>query len=279
MDRTRTTLAHRPDHGLFRFWTAAAASLFILNSAAALADPAPAVDASLAPANLPAEASEPSTAVKASTAPSEPPAEAPEKANLPVQTFLDRLMMAESDGRLHARNPRSTALGPFQFIESTFLEVARRHFPDEVAGLTDAQILAKRTDPEFSRRAALAYTRDNAAHLAGHGVEATSVNLRLAFLIGPTGAARLLQATADTPVSAILGSEVLTANPFMASMTAADLLRKAALDLSGNGRVTGLGTRTARPKLVIRCNLGLASCRRWVALRKRKLARQRQASQ
>jgi hypothetical protein len=34
-------------------------------------------------------------------------------------TFLDRLMHAESAGRDSAANPRSTALGPFQFIKST----------------------------------------------------------------------------------------------------------------------------------------------------------------
>lgn len=212
---------------------------------------------------------------------SEPTAAKPEKVNLPIQTFLDRLMMAESDGRLDAKNPRSTALGPFQFIESTFLEVARRHLLEEIAGLTEAEILAKRMDPDFSRRAALAYTEDNAAHLGGQGLDVTSVNLRLAFLLGPMGATRLLQADGDTPVSAILSSEVLAANPFMASMTAADLLRKAALDLSGDGRITGLRRGRSRPAFVIPCKIGLASCRKWVALRKAKLARsaQRQATE
>lgn len=208
----------------------------------------------------------------------EPKSDKPDLTNLPVETFLDRLMMAESDGRPDAKNPRSTALGPFQFIEATFLEVARRHFPDEVLGLSDAEILAKRMDPEFARRAALAYTQDNAAFLGDQGHAVTSVNLRLAFLIGPTGATRLLAASADTPVSTILGDEVLTANPFMASMTAADLLRKAALDLSGNGRITGLRSNGSRPAIVVKCNRGLASCRRWIALRTRMLARQQRAA-
>ena len=259
MDRTRTPWAYRPDHGLDQLGAAVAALLLILYPAMALA--------------------EPNAAVTASPAVTEPAAEAPEKANPPVQTFLDRLMMAESSGVLNAKNPRSTALGPFQFIESTFLEVARRYFADETASLSNAEILAKRTDFEFSRRAALAYTQENATHLDTQGLEVTSVNLRLAFLLGPAGATRLLRADEDTPVSAILSSEVLEANPFMASMTAADLLRKAALDISGNGRITGLETGGGGPKIVIRCKLSLASCRRWVALRKRVLARQQRASQ
>ena len=202
------------------------------------------------------------------------PADTPEQANLSIETFLDRLMMAESGGRLDAKSPRSTALGPFQFIEATFLEVVRRHFPGEAAGLTDYEILAKRVDADFARRAAIAFTRNNASFLREQGLDVTSVNLRLAFLIGPNGATRLLRADSETPVSAILSSEALAANPFMAPMTAADLVRKAALDVRGNGRVTGIGDTEAVPGFRIRCNLGLASCRRWVALRERILARQ-----
>src|SRR5690606_6893021 len=40
------------------------------------------------------------------------------EAAMTMPKFFDRLMMAESGGRLTARNARSTALGPFQFIES-----------------------------------------------------------------------------------------------------------------------------------------------------------------
>lgn len=256
MDRLRTCSPRRPDRRLRQVCIFLAKLSFLT-----LVLPAPA-SALEATAGIPLPLKSPT-------------AEAPEKASLSVQTFLDRLMMAESGGRLDAKNPRSTALGPFQFIESTFLEVARRHFPTEITGLTDEEILAKRIEPDFARRAALAYTQDNAAFLYGQGLDATSVNLRLAFLIGPTGAMRLLGAGADTPLSTILSSEVLTANPFMATMTAADLLRRAALDLSSNGRITGLrGRGKAQYGFAIRCNLGLASCRRWVALRKKKLARQ-----
>ena len=73
--------------------------------------------------------------------------------------FLTRLMAAESGGRLKAKNPRSSALGPFQFIKSTFLHMARRHFLAEIAGLTEEEILELRTDPELSRRAAVVFCR------------------------------------------------------------------------------------------------------------------------
>jgi len=202
---------------------------------------------------------------------------------LPTPVFLDRLMMAESGGRADARNPRSTALGPYQFIEVTFLDIMRRHYPTDIAGMSDAQILALRTSLDHARRAALAYTNENAAQLTANGLPATSVNLRLAFLLGPTGAVRLLTAAQNTPLSQILTADALTANPFMGSMTAADLVRRARYDMSADARVAGLMPPSpVRPAIQIRCKIGLASCRKWVALQRKKLARgklQRQASQ
>lgn len=55
---------------------------------------------------------------QAKTAPAEEDAEKTLPPAFPMEEFLDRLMIAESGGRLRRKNPRSTALGPFQFIES-----------------------------------------------------------------------------------------------------------------------------------------------------------------
>ena len=197
-----------------------------------------------------------------------------------MAVFLDRLMMAESGGRDHARNARSTALGPYQFIVSTFLGVARRHFPSEIEKLSPQQILALRTNRKFARKAAEAYTRDNATSLAAAGHKPTFPRLRLAFLLGPGGADRVLSAKPKTSLRALLGPRVIRANPFMARMTAADLIRRAARDISvdpglqaGVPPRAGGKRRRSGPKIRVRCNLGRASCRRWLALKKRRLAR------
>jgi hypothetical protein len=149
------------------------------------------------------------------------------------EAFLDRLMRAESNGRDTAKNPRSTALGPFQFIKSTFLEVTRRHFPADVARLKEHEILALRTDRGFARRAAEAFSKDNLDYLSDRGLEPTFGDLRLAFLLGPSAAARVLQAEPGKPVSGILGDGVIAANPFMRGMTASDLVARATRDIGG----------------------------------------------
>jgi hypothetical protein len=200
--------------------------------------------------------------------------------------FLDRLMRAESDGRDFLANPRSTALGPFQFIKGTFLEVTRRHFVAETASLTEEQILALRTNRAFSRRAVAVYLREAAVFLGGQGFEPTFAHLRLAYLVGPSGAVRVMQAASETPVSEILAPGALKANPFMAGMTAADLIAKAARDVSrdgdgsapaprGRATVAGPAPRIApglqtRMSEKAKCNVKLPSCRRWIALRAQK---------
>lgn len=219
------------------------------------------------------------------------------------ETFLDLLMMAESAGRDDAKNPLSTAVGPYQFINATFLDLARRHFSAETAALTTPQVLALRTDRAFARRAAAIYTSENARQLAAAGLPVTYPHLRLAFLVGPVGAIKVLQAPADTRVAALLGASVIRANPFMSGLTAAGLVARSARDLKlspdapavasaafgapraklaalvvppADGQAQAAPKKPAAPKINVRCNLDLASCRKWVALQT-KAAKTREA--
>jgi hypothetical protein len=270
---------------------------------------------------MPAHAAAPpaANAGQATTAAVEGPEEtAPQ--SFPIEDFLDRLMTAESGGRLQKKNPRSTALGPFQFIKSTFLFVVDKHFQAEVAGLTEQQVLARRTDMAFSRRAARAYVHDLISALASNGLPASPVNVRIAFLVGPSAAVRLLGAPPDQPLKRVLSDDAIAANPFMSDATIAQLVQKAAVDVSATaatGRLrpskdepvveaaslrrepagtdleaepssaqviskselagTPIGpqdeliaTASTEPPRALGCRIGLASCRRWIALQERK---------
>jgi hypothetical protein len=192
------------------------------------------------------------------------------------EVFLDRLMSAESGGSAHAKNPRSTALGPFQFIKSTFLEITRRHFAADVAGLSETEILARRTDHDLSRRAAAVFCKDSARYLIEHGLAPTFAHLRLAYLLGPADAARVMKAAQQTPVARLLSPAVIKANPFMRRMQVGDLLVKSERDVSREPSVAVTPVRAAgailqRPKRTVgvgkRCNAKLASCRKFDALK------------
>ena len=190
--------------------------------------------------------------------------------------FLDRLMTAESAGRVNAKNPRSTALGPFQFIKSTFLELTRRHFSADIAGLSEEQILARRTDPDLSRRAAAVFCEESVRYLKEQGLEPTFGHLRLAYLLGPADAARIMQAEQQTPVVRLLSPAVIRANPFMRNMRVNDLIAKSERDLSrertaaqtpvppASSATAGIETRTVRRSK--ECNRKLSSCRKFQAL-------------
>src|SRR5262245_50862790 len=200
--------------------------------------------------------------------------------------FLDRLMRAESGGRDTAANPRSTALGPYQFIKSTFLDLARRRFGVEVQELSEEEILKLRTNRAFARRCAETYSRENFTFLSGQGLQPTFGHLRLAFLLGPFAAARVLQAAPATPVAEVLGPAVIRANPFMARMSASNLIARTARDVGESASEVDIATpvRLAaaaaepvpRPRSVLRglrarhtCNAKLASCRKFVELQLR----------
>lgn len=193
-------------------------------------------------------------------------------------------MHAESGGRDTAANPRSTALGPYQFIKSTFLDLARRHFGVEVQELSEDAILRLRTDRSFARRCAETYSRENLAFLAEQGLQPTFGHLRLAFLLGPFAAARVLQAAPATPVGEVVGPAVIRANPFMARMSTSNLIARTArevgetvneVDVAPHLRVAAAQpTPVARPvsrALSARhaCNPKLASCRKFADMQAR----------
>ncbi|MEO1281143.1 MAG: hypothetical protein AAFV69_05345, partial [Pseudomonadota bacterium] len=135
----------------------------------------------------------------------------PAKPDQPVtmDQFLDRLMIAESDGRLTAKNPLSSALGPFQFIKSTWLDVMKRHFPKLAEKSSRIELLALRTDMKTARQAAGAYTRDLSAALQRANLKDTFVNLRLAYLLGPSASVRVLQAKDEQRVATLISRAAL----------------------------------------------------------------------
>lgn len=211
------------------------------------------------------------------------------KPEMTMDKFLDRLMIAESGGNNYARNSLSTATGPFQFIEATFLSVMRRHYPKRVENLNRQQILALRTDRSTARDAANAYTRDNATYLAAAGHNPSFPHLRLAFLLGAGGAIRILDAKPEARLSSLVSRAVIRANPWMARHTARSLIARAAREVSLSptslagakpfrdpvtGKLIMPGRRKAAgPRIRVRCHLARPSCKRWLSLQRRKLKR------
>jgi hypothetical protein len=141
-------------------------------------------------------------------------------AGLSGHSFAALMSQADQESGLDvkARNRKSTATGPFQFIERTWLDLVRRH--GSSFGLGDTankitvvngapavrdpalrkQILALREDPNISAGMAARYLSEGKERLGKLlGRPASTIEGRIAYIMGPSGAARLINAAEKTP--------------------------------------------------------------------------------
>lgn len=127
-------------------------------------------------------------------------------------SIVDRIIGIESGGNASAKNPNSTATGLGQFIESTWLAMFKKHFPDRAASMTDAAILALRKDAQISRSMVEAYAQENAKVLQAAGVAVTDASVYLAHFLGPQGAIATLRAAPGATTDQFLGQGQIAAN-------------------------------------------------------------------
>jgi hypothetical protein len=146
-------------------------------------------------------------------------------------SLIDRIVGAESGGDAYAKNPRSSASGLGQFIDSTWLEMLAKHRPD-LKG-SPQELLALKSDPAISRAMTEAYATDNGAVLSGAGLPVNPGTTYLAHFAGPQGAIKVLQADPNAPIEGILGAKAVAANPFLKGKTAGDVAAWAARKMGG----------------------------------------------
>lgn len=137
-------------------------------------------------------------------------------------TGVDFSLLVETARRESALNPTarastSSATGLFQFIDSTWLDMVRRHGADHGLGqyasllnqgscdaATRREILALRNDPEIAARMAGELARENAQALQSRiGRAPTAGELYAAHVLGAGGAARLIEAASNGAPSAV----------------------------------------------------------------------------
>jgi hypothetical protein len=129
-----------------------------------------------------------------------------------LNAYFGAIRGAESAGNDAAKNPNSSATGRYQFTDGTWADVAQRH-PD--LGLTPDG----RMDPAQQEKAIRALTMDNIGSLRQSQIPITPGNLYAAHFLGAGGASKALTQPDDTPMSAVVGPEVLQANPQLGQMT------------------------------------------------------------
>jgi hypothetical protein len=128
----------------------------------------------------------------------------------PEDSYYDSIRAAESGGNDSAKNPGSTATGRYQFLTSTWNDLARR-YPQ--LGLTD------RTDGEQQERAIRVFTQENADVLTKEGLSTSNANLYAAHFLGVADAVDVLRGDDADSISEYVSPRVIKANPFLKGMT------------------------------------------------------------
>lgn len=143
-------------------------------------------------------------------------------------TFANRLVVQESGGKSNARNPRSSAFGKHQFLESTFVDTVKRHHPNLAKGKTDKQIAALRSDDETASKVFESFSRENKAILDRNKVPISYGTMYAAHFAGPDTAAKLYSADPSSDVSEYFSPAAIEANPHLKGMKVADFWKWAA---------------------------------------------------
>jgi hypothetical protein len=160
-----------------------------------------------------------------------------------VDSVVTRIIAAESRGAVDFRNKRSSAAGPAQFLDDTWLELVRASRPDLSKSRTREQLLALRGEPGLAREITTRFAERNAAVLKRHGLPVTAGTLYLAHFAGPAGAAALLSAPDDADAATVMAKadatgktkreQIVKANPFLDKYTVADIKRWAERKMDG----------------------------------------------
>lgn len=125
--------------------------------------------------------------------------------------YVDYVIGRESGGDPTAKNPRSSAFGLGQFIDSTWADMAQR-YPGQIT-------MEGRNDPAQQRLATELYGKQNAELLMQNGIEPTNANVYATHFLGPGAALKALKADPSSPMSALLDPKALEANPQLAGQT------------------------------------------------------------
>lgn len=161
------------------------------------------------------------------------------KAPANTGSVLDRIRQIESGGNADAKAEDSSALGQYQFTKGTWIEMVRKHRPELLKSLSEAEIQELRRDPDLSREMAEHLLADNSAALDKAGIPVTPATQYLAHFLGAGDAIKVLKADPGTPLKGLVSDASIKANASILQGRTAGSIAKWASDKMGSGEQTG----------------------------------------
>lgn len=135
-----------------------------------------------------------------------------------------KVVRVESSGRANAQNPNSSATGPHQFIEGTWLDLVERHKPGWAQGKSRQEILNMRKNADASSEMYQHFRRENQAALTSAGIPINDTTEYMAHFFGADGTSAIWYADPFTPVQQLITKKAYDANPHLHGMTARDAI-------------------------------------------------------
>jgi hypothetical protein len=150
-----------------------------------------------------------------------------------INAVVERIIGVESNGDPDAKNNRSSAAGPGQFLNETWLELMRTYRPDLARARSESKILELRRDTKLVREIATRFVERNASMLRQRGLPVTAGTVYLAHFAGGAGAVAILSAKESADAGLVMAradatgrttrEQIIKANPFLEHFTVADL--------------------------------------------------------
>lgn len=185
-------------------------------------------------------------------------ATAPASATLPATLPVGRTSYAmtpenlrrqagfESGGNAAARNPRSSALGTHQFIDSTWQQFIQEN-PEVFQGMSREQAMSMRSDPRYADLGAQWYAQKGGEVLQQAGLPVTQSNLALHHRFGPGDAPKVIAADPATPMAQLVSPAVIGANPDLQGKTAGQVRGTYAMRYGNAAAPAGAPAATTSP--------------------------------
>ncbi len=150
-----------------------------------------------------------------------------------INAVVERIIGVESNGDPTAKNSRSSATGPGQFLNETWLDLIQAYRPDLTRGRSESETLELRREPKLAREITTRFVERNAAMLRQRGLPVTAGTVYLAHFAGGAGAVAILSAPENADAALVMASadatgrskreQIIKANPFLEHFTVADL--------------------------------------------------------
>lgn len=122
--------------------------------------------------------------------------------------YYQVLAQVESGGDPNAKAKTSSASGLYQFTKSTWQSLG--------------YAWSKVFNPSIQQEAIQKLTSNNADYLSQRGIPVNSVSLYAAHFLGAGTAAKVFGSDPNAKLGSVVGSEVISANPFLKNMTVSE---------------------------------------------------------